>query len=258
MKNKNIYWVKFKSNELKSYIDDKTVVVIAVGSCEQHGFHLPLETDTTIGYRLIEEAALLAKEKVLILPPIWVGYSPHHMDFCGSITLRQATFSNFVLDICVSLDAHKIKNILIINSHGGNVGILRTVVDELGASHNIYPILVTYYNYFSEIIQKAQRSQKGGMGHAGELETSLQLYLSHDLVDTENLMGGIIEAKKYFQPGMFTNKRIHQYRPFSHYSDIGVIGEPRAALKSTGKELFQIMVQEFSYLFDDIANGLAN
>jgi len=256
MSKKNIYWSKFKSNQLKELIDDNTVAVLAIGSCEQHGFHLPLETDATIGYRLIEEAAMLAKEKIFILPPIWTGYSPHHMDFCGSITLRRETFHNLIQDICNSLTAHKIKHILLLNGHGGNKGILRTAVDELGVKFNIYPILVTYYDFFAEHIKKLQRSPKGGMGHAGELETSLQLYLSPDLVDTERLEGEIIKGNKYLQPGMFISNKIYQYRPFSYYSDIGVIGQPQAALKKTGEKLFKIMVQGLASLFDDIAKGV--
>ena len=138
------------------------------------------------------------------------------------------------------------------------MGILRTAVDELGVKNNIYPILVTYCDFFSESIQKIQRSDKGGMGHAGELETSLQLYLSPELVDTQRLEGEIIEAKKYFQPGMFINNKVYQYRPFSHYSNIGVIGEPRSALKDSGEELFKAMVQGFANFFDDIAKELVN
>lgn len=256
MTKKNIYWTKFKSYQLKQYIDDHTVAVIVVGSCEQHGFHLPLETDTSVGYKLIEQAALQAKEKVLILPPIWTGYSPHHMDFCGSITLRRETLHNLIQDICISISVHKVKHILLLNKHGGNLNILRTAVDELGVKHNIFPILVSCFAFFAESIQKVQRSAKGGMGHAGELETSLQLYLSPELVDTQRLEGEIIKAKKYFQPGMFINNKIYQYRPFSHYSDIGVIGEPRSALKETGEKLFKEMVQGLAIFFDDIAKGL--
>lgn len=256
MKKKNIYWGQFRSFQLKNYIDDSTVAVLLVGSYEQHGFHLPLETDTSIGYKLIEQAALLAKQKILILPPIWSGYSPHHMDFCGSITLGKETFNNLIQDICISISKHKVKHILLINGHGGNENILRTAVDELGVKHNIYPILITYFNFFSEPIQKIQCSEKGGMGHAGELETSLQMYLSPELVDEGKLEGEIIKGNKYYQPGMFINNKVYQYRPFCCYSDIGVIGEPRSALKETGEKIFNIMKQGLADFFDDIANGL--
>ena len=87
-------------------------------------------------------------------------------------------------------------------------------------------------------IKERQRSGEGAMVHAGELETSLQLFLSPDFVDKEKLEGEIISGNKYFKPGMFVNNKIYQYRPFSTYSPIGVIGEPRTALKETGKELF--------------------
>jgi creatinine amidohydrolase len=253
---KNIYWCKFKSYQLKEIIDDNTVVVLSVGSCEQHGFHLPLETDTTLVYRIAEEAALKAEKKIFILPPIWTGYSPHHMDFSGSITLRRETLYCLIFDICTSLMHHGIKHILLLNGHGGNEGILRTVVDDFGSKYSTYPILVTYFTFFSKQIKERQRSAEGGMGHAGELETSLQLFLSPDFVDTDRLEGEIIKGNKYFKPGMFINNKIYQYKPFSSYSPIGVIGEPQAALKETGKELFKIMVEGLAKLFDDIADGL--
>jgi creatinine amidohydrolase len=256
MNKKNIYWAQFRSTQLKEYIDDSTVAVVMVGSCEQHGFHLPLDTDTSVGYKLIEKAALMAKEKVLILPPIWAGYSPHHMDFCGSITLSQETLHHLIQDICISISAHKVKRILLVNGHGGNSNILRTAVDELGVKQCIYPILITYFSFFAEPIQKVQRSAKGGMGHAGELETSLQLYLSPELVDTDKLEGEIVKGNDYFQPGMFINNRVYQYRSFFNYSNIGVIGEPRSALKETGEKLFKVMVQGLADFFDDIAKGL--
>ena len=253
---KNVYWSKFKAYQLKEIIDNKTVAILSVGSCEQHGYHLPLETDTTLVYRIAEEAAQKAKKQILLLPPIWAGYSPHHMDFCGSITLRRETFFYLVFDICKSLLDHGIKNILLLNGHGGNEAILRTVVDEFGAKYNIYPILITYFSFFSKQIKERQRSGEGGMGHAGELETSLQLFLSPDLVDTGKLEGEIISGNKYFKPGMFINNKIYQYRPFSAYSPIGVIGKPSAALKETGQELFKIMVEGLAKLFDDISDGV--
>jgi len=253
---KNVYWPKFKSYQLKESINDNTVVVLPVGSCEQHGFHLPLETDATLVYRIAEEAALRAEKQIYILPPIWAGYSPHHMDFCGSITLGRETFHHLLFDICKSLMHHGIKHILLLNGHGGNEAILKTVVDDLGTKSSIYPILITYFNYFAKQIKERQRSTEGGMGHAGELETSLQLFLSPDFVDKDKLEGEIIPGNKYFKPGMFINNKIYQYRPFSSYSPIGVLGEPQAALKETGEELFNLIVDGLAKLFDDIADGI--
>lgn len=77
-----------------------TIVVLPVGSTEQHGSHLPLETDTKIVEKIVKEAAVCIQNKltILILPAVWAGYSPHHMDFAGTITLNTETYINVIYE----------------------------------------------------------------------------------------------------------------------------------------------------------------
>lgn len=252
-----IFWEKYTSSDLSENLTEKTVVVIPVGSCEQHGKHLPLETDTSIGYNILKNAAKQTKNKVLLIPPIWAGYSPHHMDFCGSITLERETLFKIIIDISKSINKYNIDKIVIFNSHGGNKAILKTAVDELGSKYDIFPFLLTYYDLISDEIKSISSAGPGGMGHAGELETSLQLFLSESLINKESIEGGIVNGSEYFQPAMYVSNKISIYRPFSKYSNIGVLGEPNSASKEKGKVIFNLIVKKVVTLLDDIAEEKA-
>jgi len=78
---------------------DATVLVLPLGSVEQHGRHMPLGTDTILAHRLALAAAERSAGSVVVLPPPWYGYSPHHMRFPGTVTLSVATLSALVGDI---------------------------------------------------------------------------------------------------------------------------------------------------------------
>jgi creatinine amidohydrolase len=95
-------------------------VIMAVGSIEQHGHHLPLSTDEHLGDCLSEKLA----EKLgdaLIAPTIRPGCSSHHLPFSGTMSVRHETLIEYLKDICRSLDHHGFDNIVIIPSHGGNL-----------------------------------------------------------------------------------------------------------------------------------------
>jgi len=80
--------------EVEKYLEKKDLILLPIGSTEQHGTHLPLMTDTANALMLAEE---LSKEReIMTAPPIWYGWSPQHLAFPGSITTRPETLSNLL------------------------------------------------------------------------------------------------------------------------------------------------------------------
>jgi creatinine amidohydrolase len=84
-------WGEKRWPEMGEVDRERVVVVVPTGSMEQHGPHLPLEVDHHIAFRLAVDLEQRFPE-AMILPPVWAGVSPHHMDFPGSITLRPRVF----------------------------------------------------------------------------------------------------------------------------------------------------------------------
>ncbi|MBW1695637.1 MAG: creatininase family protein [Deltaproteobacteria bacterium] len=183
---KKVSWEKFRRTQFDPMIETDAVVIVPVASVEQHAEHLPINTDTNICYRIAIEAAQRIEDvPVVVLPPIWTGYSPHHMSYPGSITLKFHTFVEVLTQIAISVHAHGFKKILFLNGHGGNSPIVQSMQRKLAAEQQITVFSYDYWNLPSvpEEMRRISESDKGGIGHSGEIETSFQLYLQPELVD---------------------------------------------------------------------------
>src|SRR5260370_3234753 len=168
--------------------DRSTIVVVPFGAMEQHSLHLPLETDAIIAQELSRRLDAACGSSLLILPTQWLGFSPHHMSFSGTVTASARTFMEMANQILSSIAHAGFRNLLILNSHGGNAAILEVVLAEFQSKHsNAQTVLVTYWNVAADELQKIRESPIGGMGHACELETSLVLATKPGLGRTAKL-----------------------------------------------------------------------
>ena len=103
--------------------------VFAAGATEQHGPHMPLAVDTLLGDDMAYRVAIELGQAVAA-PTIRPGYSPHHMDLAGTITLRQATLQAIIVDYCTSLARHGFTELVLLSSHGGNTSIVKSAAQE--------------------------------------------------------------------------------------------------------------------------------
>ncbi|MCD6514757.1 MAG: creatininase family protein [Candidatus Odinarchaeota archaeon] len=239
--------------EFKEKISDpNTIVVLPVGSVEQHGPHLPLLTDSIIASELITKAKEIVKDEinVIVLPILTYGCSYEHMDFPGTITLRLKTFLSVIEDIISSLSAFGVRKIAIANAHGGNAAILRSTVFEFSKKHNVFITIIELYKICNEAFSKYRESMEIGAFHAGEMETSLILHISPSSVKTDNIQKGI-PIKFFNKDSAFYIEKPRGIGGFSWsskmVSPIGVIGDPTLANKEKGKKIF-----------DDAVNMLAD
>lgn len=245
----SVYYSDYTTYELAELIDkEPPLVIVPVGATEQHGPHLPLNTDTDIGMQLAVRMAQASPVKTLVLPSVWSGFSPHHMDFSGTITLRQSTLFHVVIDIVECLIRHGITNIMLLNSHGGNVSLLKTAIDEIGVRHSVFPICVTYWHLIADAIDRIRQSDKGGMGHACELETSLKLLFSPEDVRQTEMEDVLVPGNEFFDVEMFSSNKVAMYRPFLEWTKRGQIGSPTKASKETGEKIVQAVVDQFAKL----------
>jgi len=224
--------------EIRDVLPKVQIAVIPTGSVEQHGPHLPLQSDTAYCQYLCKQAASQVYPIALVTVPVSVGISGHHMKFAGSLTLRPETFINTIFDIAWSLKQHGLDKILIVNGHGGNHAATkvaaRKIYDELGltaASFSYWDLLDD--QDAKEILDTYPRYP----GHACEFETALGYVIQPDLVRRERIM----QSDELVIP--------HYARFFAkiqiEYSTSGVSkGDPRLATREKGEKLIEVIVQE--------------
>lgn len=184
--------------EIEQAIKDgfNTVVVIA-GSIEQHGPHLPLSTDTTLGYA-IGDRVVKKMGKTLLAPVIRPGMSDHHMAFKGTITVSKATFQATVHDYVKSLAHHGFTRIILTYSHGGNAAALAEIAPKLAAEFPQVEILAVDETMDAFTMSTLPLGEKDGIDahaqgvHAGECETSLFLASDDTQVRKDKLTKGFV------------------------------------------------------------------
>jgi len=165
------------------------VVLIPIGHTEQHGHHLPMSTDTVIIEAIGRGTAATAPEWAVSLPVFPYGVSTHRSAFAGTLNAGGRAFEDFWLGVIDMLVGRGFDRFYLLSGHGGNCSFLVNVVKYAGERHRRV-FCATAWLYLSgpdgvAALQQHRRSAIGGMGHAGELETALMLYLRPELVHLE-------------------------------------------------------------------------
>src|SRR5215211_2663289 len=203
--------------------------------------HLPLATDTLWGTRVAQMVA--ERTGAFVAPPIAVGFSPEHMTFPGTITLRASTWAAVVEDYISSLEAHGFTRILLLASHGGNYAPLIDALPDLRNRHpktNIvaYTDLLGLIAAAAEVAVTFDVTPDESGAHAGELETSLMLAVEPDTVhrDREEVgymgdLGPVLDQ--------INDQGLHTVAPN------GILGDPAKSSAEHG----QAYLERFATLF---------
>lgn len=223
-----------------------TTAVVAVGSTEQHGPHLPTMTDTRIG----DAVAQLVAQKLgnaLIARTIPVGVSEHHLAFGATISLKPETLKLIIRDYVDSLVRDGFRRIIFLPTHGGNFTPVAQAIEDAKKAHPDVEIrgctdLLGITECEGKAAAKFGISAAESGVHAGENETSLMMSLEPDLVVRDRLAPGYLgpfgekEFQLVFEKGM------------PALTKNGVLGDPSKASAEKGKayleELADFMIKE--------------
>jgi creatinine amidohydrolase len=218
-------------HEYKASKFDKAI--IALGSTENHGDHLPFATDTIIAQRIAEEVAMRVNE-LLLLPALPYGMSEYYSAFPLTISLRSETLIAVLKDILKSLLKHGIKKLIIVNGHDGNIPSIEIATREFRAVHPEMKIAVleAWWITASQLLPKETFEVWDGLGHGGEGETSLMLALKPELVS--------IKHAKDVVPDLPVHIQIKW--TFDELTSYGVTGAPSKATKEKGEKLREALV----------------
>ncbi len=242
--------------EVQELVKSDPVVVLPVGAFEQHGKHLPLKVDEFMVSSISRDSVKKAQKKnikVVTAPVVWTGYSPHHMDFPGTISIEDQTLTNILIDIVSSLVKNKLERILILNGHGGNASIIKNVGQLLKYKKNIYVATASYWDFALEEINEWRLSDLGGINHACEMETSLMLFQEEKNVRKNKIQDNPLRRSKYTGLDLLSGGKVGVSATFKELSENGVIGNPSLSTKERGEKLFNIITENISEFLCDFS-----
>ena len=168
------------------------LVLIPIGHTEQHGYHLPMSTDTLIIEAIAKGTTNRVPHLATTLPVMPYGVSTHRASFTGTLNAGGRAFEDFWLGVIDTLALRGFTLFYLMSGHGGNSSFLSNVVKYAGEKHRRI-FCATAWLYLSgkegiEALEKYRKSKIGGMGHACELETSIILHLRPDLVHMDRVI----------------------------------------------------------------------
>lgn len=216
-------------------------VLLPFGSVEEHGYHLPLSTDTIQAYEVGKAVSKI--KPIFIAPPIHYGCCRSTSCHPGTISISTTTLQNLMIDIVRSLHSHGLTNFIILTGHAGGthkMALIDAGEKLIEEKHNIkLAVLTEYdlaYNEGKEIIET------NGDAHAGEIETSRIMHLYPDLVK------GTGEREfPEFPPGIIVrNKR--------KFWANGVWGDPTKATPEKGRRINELVIRKLSEFIDTFEN----
>ncbi len=236
-----IYYDHLTWPEINEAAKAGKVVLLPIGSTEQHGHHLPLDTDNFLARSVCEVAARHAPREMLVMPTIPYGYNEHAQDFPGTIHVTYEHFIAYCLDVCKSVAYAGFDRIVIVDGHGSNEHLCEFIARRATLETDALAASCLWVNLAVEEFNSVRESGPGGAAHACELETSAYLYLDEGRVQmdrAEDHYGGAAgrEGSRFLSVDLarpLPPMKIVQWT--SSATPNGVSGAPTLATREKGK-----------------------
>ena len=247
-------FAKMKWPEVNKAATENRVVIIPAGTLEDHGLHLPVDTDVVIAEEVCRRITSEMPDETVLFPPIIFGYSPHHIDGTGVITIRWDTFIQSTTQILSSLGYHGFRKVLIINGHGSNVPVLDIATRQANVENPDMQCAFTSWWSLKRVQDEVRDFRESKWtGHACEMETSAYLAIDPDNVD-------MTQCRQEFNPNLskhfwsdlagqtpdgedFANPiSLKEY--WSTLCETGTMGDPSSATAAKGERMLAAATSE--------------
>lgn len=243
------FWSDLSTADFAALNRGRAIAVLPVAATEQHGPHLPLSVDTDIVNGVVAAALphLPADLPALFLPTQAIGFSPEHTRFAGTLTLKAETLVRVWTEIGEGVAASGVNKLVLLNSHGGQVGALDLVARDLRARLSMLVYSVNWFNLplldaHGQDVNALFSADEHRFGiHAGEIETSMMLALRPECVR--------MERAEYFRSS--SQDRAERFATLGNgrsaklgwmmqdYNPQGAVGNAAAATAEKGRALLE-------------------
>lgn len=252
-----VYLAEMTWQDAKAAVEEGRTAIVPVGSTEAHGPHLPLDVDAHQAGHIAALAA--ARTNAVVAPTLPYGYATTWMGFPGTVTLQADTFQTVVYEIASSLVQHGFRNVIVLNGHRPNgTGIdvaVRRVVDEMPRESQAQVSALSYWEPGAARVHALRRSRVGGMGHACEFETSVQLATRPNLVHMDRLEGVHTPLVGWDLVAPGQPSRTYGRWPAPSASHPAVFGDPSVATAESGEAFVAVVVDALVEFIELVQSG---
>lgn len=226
------------------------VVILPIGSIQQHGPHLPVDTDEMIVTSLALAAGERIPEKVLVAPSIPYSYALEGMDFPGTVTVGSKTFMSFCVSVVKGMAYHGFDHILLLNGFPTNDNLIELIARQINLETDALCGSVTWTSLLTldpEFNRSWRETPYPGSAHADELETSVYLALEEAAVDMSKAIDEMPPdgPEKYVFADHFGGGPVLLPNWTSVRSTSGVMGQPTRASAAKGEQIFAEALSKF-------------
>jgi creatinine amidohydrolase len=245
--------IELRAPEIGTRLTASSIVVQPLGAVEQHGPHLPFDTDLVVAAEVSDAAVAECGDETdcWLLPPLAYTKSNEHAWSAGTIWLSATTLLSVVDDIGRSVSLLPARKLVFVNGHGGNSALLNVACRELRLKYG----LMTFLAHPGFPVDQGGTAPAGelGMGvHGGTDETSLMLHLRPERVDMAAAVRNVPEWLAGNQHVRFGGRVSFGWLS-DDFGPQGLIGDPTAATAERGKELFEAAVHGLAGALAEVA-----
>ncbi len=221
------------------------LVLLPVGSTEQHGPHAPLGTDRYLAEAVAERGDATTDHATVIAPTLPFGIAEEHRAFDGTMWLSPDTFRDAIRDAVESLAHHGWSTVVVVNGHGGNANALREVSAALTREDAATCVPFTWFDVIDLPAEVP-------MGHAGAVETAGMLATRPELVHEDLLEAASADAAERWGNWV---AGVNIAVDTAEFSENGVVGNPAGADPELGRSLLDQAGSRLATLIDALVEG---
>ena len=247
------FWNNLTTEEITK-LSRNTIIIVPFSAIEQHGSHLPVNTDKIILDKIIDKFCNENKKSkdFVVLPNLCIGSSSEHDNFQGTLSVDSVNYINFCINYLESVFSKNFKKFIFLNSHGGQISHLDILAKELKKKYKDSKIIKANYFLFNGYEKIINKKELFYGYHGGEFETSIMLHLYPKLVKSDKIKKHQLSPDAKSKKVISYEKTIKRAWNTTDLSKSGIIGDPTKASALKGKKILEVTLNTLKKIINEM------